>query len=182
MSLEECKWNWFLFTFWLIWAIPHQLCLLFFAAGCLEPLLYVASHLLVCSTPQNEFISLHSNTGGIRKKKRECSTWPSTESRHILRMVLFWLHSGKVTVFQPCSDIMKSLSSYKWSGKGTIRSSLTKETFHVLAGPESFPRSERSTDKRNSFPRDFQASVCLCFVHVSTETRDGMQTLEWEEF
>lgn len=105
---------------------------------------------------QTEFISLHGNTGVIRKKKRECSTWTSTDPQN----GFIWLHSSKITVFQPCSGIIKSLSSDKWSGKGTIKVKPNQGNVSRSCWPRKLPSVRKIHRQKKLFPMWFP-SFCL---------------------
>lgn len=97
-------------------------------------------------------------------------------------MVLFWLCSGKITVFQPCSDITKSLSSYEWFGKGTIKVKPNQGNISHFCWPRKLPSVSKIHRQKKLFPTWFPSfSLPFCVLHISTETRDGMQTLQWEE-
>lgn len=119
-----------------------------------------ALHCLTSAHVQTEFISPHSNRGGNRKKKKEYRMWPDVlvpEQR--VDMLSDWFYFSNILVKSPYLShvLMQQNCCFLTSDlrKAQSRSSLTKERFHVLAGPESFPQSKRSTNKINSFPSDF---------------------------
>lgn len=134
-------------------------------------------HTHLCAVPhtQTEFISLIAIREGC-ERKRENAVHDHLQGADTSSE---WFYFSYILV-KSCSDVMTSLSSYKWSGKGTVQGQAQpRELFTFLLTQKA---SLRFTDKRNSFPHDFQASVCLCFLHISTETGDTTRLASAKNF